>query len=181
MKNKILVPTALLFILVAGQANAQLAGGNMTSGTLSRNATGAPPMAPGNPNTSTIVPEETNPNMSTGTSTETFDAMMPSTGNTAAGAPAGTTRNTFAGAPSNMNFSQFTAYLRSKWGISGTSPITQSQWSAVNPAFFDNNKPSFNSLDINRNGILDEKDLQQFYSGLYQQYRNNGSLTIPGR
>ena len=181
MKNKISIPSALLFMLAAGQANAQLAGRNTTSGTLSRNATGAAPMAPGNPNTSTIVPETTNPDTTTSTSTGTFNAMMPSTGNTAAHVPTETTRNTFAGAPANMNFSQFTTYLRNKWGITGTSPITQSQWGDVNPVFFGNNKPSFSSLDANHNGILDETDLQQFYSGLYQQYRNNGSTTVPAR
>ena len=55
--KKVLIPSALLFMLAAGQAGAQLAGGDATSDISSRNVSGAISMAPGNPNMSTVVPD----------------------------------------------------------------------------------------------------------------------------
>jgi len=94
MKNKILIPSALLFILASGQAHAQLAGGDATSEMSDRDVSGGIPTAPGNPNTSTIVPDIDNimddPYMSTDTSEGTLNAMTPSGGGVNTNASGGT-------------------------------------------------------------------------------------------
>jgi hypothetical protein len=81
MKTRILVPAALLFLVAAGPVNAQMAD------IPDRDQTGnLVPMAPGNPNTSTIVTPEvpntsSSPMDSSDTNAEPLNAMTPSGGN----------------------------------------------------------------------------------------------------
>lgn len=170
--KKVIVPSALAFMLIAGQAHAQLAGGDTTSDISNRNVSGAIPTAPGNPNTSTVVPDTgntTNDSYSSLPDTENFNTITPSSGgnNTTLGAPG----NAFAAAPADMSLSQFTTYIRGRWGINENQTITQSEWNGVDPAFFSDNKPSFGALDSNHNGNLSSDELQPVYSRLYQEYQ----------
>jgi hypothetical protein len=92
MKIKIIVPSALLLILAAGQVNAQETEvSTMPGPTNGRPTESSGPMAPGNPNTSTtvvtpVIPNDNTgamayPNMNTGTSARTLNSITPSSGN----------------------------------------------------------------------------------------------------
>lgn len=91
MRIKIFVTSALLFILAAGQINAQeTEDSTMPGPTNGRPTESDIPIAPGNPNTSTtvvipIVPDnesDTMANPDTDTSPKTLNSITPSSGET---------------------------------------------------------------------------------------------------
>jgi hypothetical protein len=169
MTLKTIIPaTVILCALITGEASAQAIGG------ADSDQTGAPiPLAPGNPNTSTIVTPEvpSTPMGDAGSSSDIssddrpdINIIMPSSGGHAQEA------NIYATAPSNMNYDQFTGYLDKQWGVNGNAQITASQWNEVDPAYFGGRKPAFDTLAPSYGSPVDARDLQPVYSGLYQRY-----------
>jgi len=166
MKLKTIIPSAILCMLAAGQANAQVGGEDSYQ-------TGAPiPMAPGNPNSSTVVtpevpssPSLSDDYMSSLNDPSYVDTVMPSSGG------ATNTAAVFKSAPSNMDYDQFKSYIDKQWGVNGNAQVTASQWNSIDPAYFGGRKPSFDTLPPTYGSGVDERDLQSVYSTLYQRYQ----------
>lgn len=163
MQMKILIPSALLCMLVVSEVNAQSVGGANSY------QTGAPiPIAPGNPNSSTVVTPEvpSSPMVSDDSSSKYVDSIMPS-----AGGWNPDRSSIYAMAPSNMDYDQFRSYLDKQWGVNGNAQVTAAQWNAIDPSYFGGRKPTFDSLPPSFGSPVDSRDLQSVYSSLYQRYQ----------
>lgn len=182
MKTKFLVLPVLSLLLLPHQAQAQIIG-NTAAGVMTgiqNNATGTL-----NNTTSTV----TMPNSGASAGTSLNGNMGANTGvgiNTGVNASTDTDVNTNTRArvnstgsvtmPENMNAQQFSTFAASRWDTNNDGTVSDTEWNAVSPSWFGKTRVrTFSSLDVNRDGMIDSKEMQPVFSNaaLYHVYDTN--------